>query len=257
MAVRKAIRGLSPEELTSFRDAISRQKDLGDERGYDYFAGLHGLPLPIQCQHGNLLFLPWHRAYLYFWELALQDQVPGVSIPYWDWTADVSHRRGLPGAYAREQVDGLENPLFSATVEWSRSLIDRVRELLPGTLTQEGQTLRDPDPPDELPRKATVVSILDAPTFEDFSTRLEQVHNGVHVWVGGAMSQVPTAGYDPVFMAHHSTIDRLWYLWQIRHPGMNPPASMMQSALPPFPMTVAQTLDIQTLGYDYAVQVVQ
>jgi tyrosinase len=257
MAVRKAIRGLSQQELTSFRDAISRQKALSDERGYAYFAGLHGLPLPIQCQHGTLLFLPWHRAYLYFWELALQDQVPGVSIPYWDWTADVSHRRGLPEAYAREQVNSLENPLFSATVEWSRSLIDRVRELLPGTLTQEGQTLRDPDLPDELPRKATIDSILDAPTFQDFSTRLEQVHNSVHVWVGGAMSQVPTAGYDPVFMAHHSTIDRLWYLWQLRHPGINPPASMMQSALSPFPMTVAQTLDIQTLGYDYAVQVVQ
>jgi tyrosinase len=257
MAVRKAIRGLSQQELTSFRDAIARQKALGDERGYAYFAGLHGLPLPIQCQHGTLLFLPWHRAYLYFWELALQDQMPGVSIPHWDWTADVSHRRGLPGAYAREQVDGLENPLFSATVEWSRSLIDRVRELLPGTLTQEGQTLRDPDLPDELPRKATITSILDAPTFQDFSTRLEQVHNGVHVWVGGAMSQVPTAGYDPVFMAHHSTIDRLWYLWQMRHPGVNPPASIMQSALSPFPMTVAQTLDIQTLGYDYAIQVVQ
>jgi tyrosinase len=71
------------------------------------------------------------------------------------------------------------------------------------------------------------------------------------------MSQVPTAGYDPVFMAHHSTIDRLWYLWQMRHPGMNPPASIMQSVLTPFPMTVAQTLDIRTLGYEYAVQVVQ
>jgi tyrosinase len=257
MAVRKAIRGLDQQELRTFRDAISRQKALSDERGYNYFAGLHGLPLPIQCQHGTLLFLPWHRAYLYFWELALQDQVPGVSVPYWDWTADVSHQRGLPGAYSQAQVDGLDNPLFSATVEWPRDLIDRVRELLPGTLTPEGQTLRDPDPPDELPRKTTIRSILDAPTFRDFSVRLEQVHGDVHVWVGGAMSQVPTAGYDPVFMAHHSTIDRLWYLWQMRHPGMNPPVSIMQSVLTPFPMTVAQTLDIRTLGYEYAVQVVQ
>ena len=35
--------------------------------------------------------------------------------------------------------------------------------------------LRVPDPPDELPRQATIESILDAPTFEDFSIRLENV----------------------------------------------------------------------------------
>ena len=40
---------------------------------------------------GNLqvcpLFLPWHRAYLYFFELALQDQDPAhaVTLPWWDW----------------------------------------------------------------------------------------------------------------------------------------------------------------------------
>jgi tyrosinase len=256
MAIRKAIRGLSSDELEMFRGAISRTKALSDERGYSYFAGLHGLPLPSYCQHGTLLFLPWHRAYLYFLELALQDQAPDVSIPYWDWTAAISHQEGLPPAYSQEQQDdGAENPLFSATVEWPRELIDLVLENLPGTITAEGRTLRDPDLPDELPRKATIDSILQAPTFEDFSIRLENVHGGVHVWIGGAMSQVATAAYDPIFWAHHSMIDRLWYLWQIGPRGTDPPAALMQQALPPFPITVAQTLDIQTLSYDYAVQV--
>ncbi|MCA1731743.1 MAG: tyrosinase family protein, partial [Actinobacteria bacterium] len=91
-------------------------------------------------------------------------------------------------------------------------------------------------------------SVLDAPTFEDFSNRLENVHNDVHVWVGGTMGQVPTAGYDPLFYAHHSMIDRLWYLWQLRHPGTNPPSPIMQVALSPFPITIAQTLDIQAFG---------
>ncbi|MGF1470179.1 MAG: tyrosinase family protein [Rubrobacteraceae bacterium] len=255
MALRKAIRGLSEPELTNFREAISRAKALSDERGYNYFAGVHGLPLPSHCEHGTLLFLPWHRAYLYFFELALQDQVQDVALPYWDWSADISHQEGLPAAYSDEQDDGgLENPLFSSTVEWDQALIDFVLQRLPGALTQDGQTLRDPDPPDELPRKDTIDSILDAPTFEDFSTRLENVHGDVHVWVGGAMSAVPTAGYDPIFFAHHSMIDRLWYLWQMRHTGMSLPPSLMQVALPPFPVTVAQTLNIETLGYEYAVQ---
>ncbi len=258
MAVRKAIRGLSPQELVNFRDAISQTKALRDERGYNYFAGIHSLPPPEHCQHGTLLFLPWHRAYLYFWELALQDQVPDVGIPYWDWTAEISHREGLPRAFTEERDEnGADNPLFSTTVEWDASLADQVRQQLPGTIDEQGRTLRDPDPPDELPRKATLDSILDAPTFEDFSIRLENVHGDVHVWVGGAMSQVATAGYEPIFVAHHSTIDRLWYLWQMRHPGMSPPASIMQLALPPFPVTVAQTLNIQTLGYEYAVQISQ
>jgi hypothetical protein len=35
-----------------------------DERGYQHFAGIHGLPLPAYCTHDSPLSLPWHRAYL-------------------------------------------------------------------------------------------------------------------------------------------------------------------------------------------------
>jgi tyrosinase len=51
-------------------------------------------------------------------------------------------------------------------------------------------------------------------------------------------------------------IDRLWYLWQLSPLGRNPPASLLDRALPPFPMTVRQTLDISILGYEYAAQVI-
>ncbi len=52
-------------------------------------------------------------------------------------------------------------------------------------------------------------------------------------------------------------IDRLWYLWQNSEHGQNPPDHMLDTVLSPFPMTVAQTLDIARLGYEYAIQVVQ
>jgi tyrosinase len=68
------------------------------------------------------------------------------------------------------------------------------------------------------------------------------------------MSAVPVAGFDPVFWSHHAMIDRLWYLWQLAHPGFLPPAQTLDMALAPFPMTVRQTLDISLLGYEYAVQ---
>src|SRR5262245_22310051 len=34
-------------------------------------------------------FLAWHRYFLYRIELALQSYVPGVMLPYWDWTYPV------------------------------------------------------------------------------------------------------------------------------------------------------------------------
>lgn len=49
------------------------------------------------------------------------------------------------------------------------------------------------------------------------------VHNLGHVWVGGSMLP-PTSPNDPVFFMHHCNIDRLWALWQLRHPGQNYPA---------------------------------
>ena len=31
--------------------------------------------------------------------------------------------------------------------------------------------------------------------------------------VAGAMADVPTAAFDPIFWVHHSNIDRLWVEW--------------------------------------------
>jgi hypothetical protein len=91
-------------------------------------------------------------------------------------------------------------------------------------------------------------------TFVDFSHRLEDVHDNVHGWVGGTMSLIPTAAYDPVFWAHHTMIDRAWYLWQVAHPGATVPASILHGALRGFTLTVADTLDINHLGYEYVLK---
>jgi tyrosinase len=257
MGVRKSVYALAAAEVEALREAFLAVMGLRDERGYQYHAGLHGLPLPIQCRHGDILFLPWHRAYLYFFELALQDRVPEVTIPWWDWTSATAHQDGLPPTHAPQaREDGRPNPLFDSEVILPPAELELVRERLPGALTEDDppRTRRDPDLPDELPRDRTIRSILRAPTFSDFSSRLENVHNDVHVWVGGSMSAVPVAGFDPVFWSHHAMIDRLWYLWQLAHPGSLPPAQTLDLALAPFPMTVRQTLDISLLGYEYAVQ---
>ena len=285
MAIRTSIRGAArdPAQIGLIRRAIARMKSVGDERGFDWFASLHGLALPSWCEHGTALFLPWHRAYLHYFELAMQTrlgprftriapqdpELADVGLPWWDWTSDESHREGLPDAYVLEEVDGEPNPLAASTIGscpggdslfvgvWSATLVGAVREQIPGAITDDGvpRTVREAEEPDELPRRSTLEDIvLRQNTFGSFTTSLEQVHNDVHVWVGGSMAVVPTSAYDPIFWSHHAMIDRIWYLWQLSDLGMDPSADLLSTVLAPFPMTVAQTLDIERLGYDYAVE---
>jgi tyrosinase len=240
---RRNVRTLTPGQLANYRKAIAAAQRITDDRGYQAWAGIHGLPLPISCTHNSPLFLPWHRAYLYFFEKTLQDRVPGVTLPWWNWTTH--HTEGLPASYrSAKAADGTTNPLRGSPIQASG------REQ-----RGETKTTRTPgaDGAPPLPTLATVNRILALSDFLDFQTQLEDVHNGVHVWVGGTMSSIATSAYDPIFWAHHAMIDRIWRLWQLRHPGSRPPASLLDSALPPFAMTVRQTLSTTSLGYDYAV----
>jgi len=236
---RRSARRLSQQQLADLRRATTLAQEIGDDRGYQYWAGVHGLPLPQYCQHRSPLFLPWHRAYLYFFEKALQDRVPGVTLPWWDWTKD--HEQGVPPAYARARVDGRRNPLASSPIQ----AIGR-RD------PRETRTWREPGPRNWLPTPAQAEAALANRDYFTFQNQLESLHNGIHGYVGGTMGDPRTSAYDPVFWAHHCMIDRLWYLWQLDHPGVRLPAAYLDTALPPFPMTVRQTLDITALGYDYA-----
>lgn len=246
---------LSADDLAALRRAFSAVYAIADDRGFGYQAGIHGLPLPISCQHHTPLFLYWHRAYLYLFELALQDQVTGVTLPWWDWTSSASQHSGVPAAYAvANSPDGTPNPLASGPItgippeQWKEEEAagDVGRGPLPAA------TFRQPGDPESLPTDQDVEVALEAPTIDDFSSQVENLHDGVHVWVGGTMSEIPVAAFDPLFWAHHCMIDRLWYLWQLRHPGAAPSPQVQRMALPPFPITVAQTLEVTLLGYDYA-----
>jgi tyrosinase len=216
---------------------------LNDDRGYQYWAGVHGLPLPISCTHHNHLFLPWHRAYLYVFEKALQDQVPGVTLPWWDWT--VHHDAPIPPAYATKQAHGGGNPLYDSPIQ-PRGRSD------PG----EERTSRDPGRDGALPTPSQLAHVMANTDFFTFQTQLESIHDGVHMWVGGTMGDISVAAYDPLFWAHHCMIDRLWYLWELKHANEGPPRALLGRALPPFPLTVRDTLQVLQLGYDYAARTV-
>lgn len=236
---RRSARRLSKGQLDNLRRAVSRAQRIGDDRGYQHWAGIHGLPLPVYCQHGSELFLPWHRAYLYFFEKALQDQVPGVTLPWWDWR---DHSEALPAAYARARTrEGKANPLYSSPIQASGR-----------RQASERRTWREPGEISWLPSGEAVGRARRNRDYFTFQSQLESLHNGVHGYVGGTMGSVATSAYDPIFWTHHCMIDRIWYLWQLDHPGARLPARYLDLALPPFEMTVRDTLDVTALGYDYA-----
>jgi tyrosinase len=250
---RRSARRLTPAQASLLREAFTATMGIGDERGYGYFAGLHGLPRPMDCTvaHGRPFFLSWHRAYLYFFERALRDQVPDAMLTWWDWRTPT-----IPSIFAAEQdPEGRPNPLLSAPVD--PVALRQGADARPPILVGE-RTVRNPGAPGTppLPTARDVQDALDQTDYFSFTEALEELHNRVHVWTGGRyghMRFVEFSSFDPIFWAHHAMVDRIWRLWQLSHPGARPPASIMGSALPPFPMTVEQTLDTTALGYDYAV----
>jgi tyrosinase len=256
--MRRSARRLTVEQLALLREAFRAAMEISDERGYNYFAGIHGLPRPIGCDnaHGTPYFLPWHRAYLYFFERALRDRVRDAMLAWWDWrTPTLGENPGIPRAFSVKRPGRRPNPLYSAPVD--PLALEQGRQARPRPINVEANTTRELGPPGAppLPTSDEVERVLGLREFLDFSGQLEALHDRVHVWVGGAnghMRHIPFAAFDPIFWAHHTMIDRIWRLWQLRHPNARPPASILDDALPPFRMTVRQTLDVTALGYDYA-----
>lgn len=242
---RKSVAKLQPDQLKALRKGFREIEGLRDTNGFWYWAGFHGAPR-YQCEHSGRtgvdnLFLPWHRAYLYRLELALQSKAPRAMLPWWDWPT--SRAGGIPAAFADEDAEGGPNPLAGAD--------------LPPLLTErEGwpsHTSREPGDPGELPERGEIERILELSDFNDFSIQLEvQLHNRVHGWVGGTMGEIATAAYDPLFWAHHTMVDRLWSLWQTRHSSRGPRPEIWGRILRGMDMTVQEVLDTTGLGYEYA-----
>ncbi|HEX5853926.1 MAG TPA: tyrosinase family protein [Solirubrobacteraceae bacterium] len=244
-----SVDGLTASQLTALRNATAKMQAIGDNRGFAALAGIHGWP-QYRCKHSSetaraRLFLPWHRAYLYEFELSLYEQDSTARLPWWDWPA--SRQSGIPAAYADEDTDGQPNPLAGSA--------------LPTDIPNPPQdwtaaTYRTPADPAELPDAKAIEAIIGIADYYDFELALEtQLHNLVHEWVGGSMGEVNTAAYDPLFWAHHTMVDRIWSLWQSAHASPGPPQSTFATALGFGELTVGAVLDTAKLGYDYAASI--
>lgn len=250
--IRQGVHNLDKAAVSAFRSAYKQMMAIRDNRGYAWFAGLHGTP-NYWCWHHQgsqhfpgqtlELFLPWHRAYLYNFEMAMRDQVPGVTLPWWDWTLRPPRQNGIPGIFADPTVNKQSNPLFSfhMNIPTAQPPINRDTGRSPGLI-------------DDLPAQSDVDDVLmNNLDFSSFTEALEgQLHDAVHGWVSGDMGLVPVAAYDPIFWSHHAMVDRLWWLWQVRNGNGNIPSNMLDIVLSPFTFKVRDVLNINALGYEYA-----
>ncbi|KAE8220115.1 hypothetical protein CF319_g6313 [Tilletia indica] len=131
-ATRKNIRSISPKESDDLVRAFAAIQKL-DPRDPDSFftiAGYHGEPFRGAgynssawwggyCNHGNVLFPTWHRGYCMRIEKALQRQVSGAALHYWDETEAETLEKGIPSIFTNRSYtyndtgETIPNPLFS------------------------------------------------------------------------------------------------------------------------------------------------
>lgn len=258
MGVRRNIYSLSVSERESFITAVLRLKASGV---YDGFVRRHQQAMMFATRspgetntqrnaaHMGPVFLPWHRRELRDLELALEAEVPGVALPYWDWAADAA-LASPAGAqlWTSDFMGGDGNPAQGDRVtngpfrDWSAQITGAggtfVTRSPPGLIRRLG---RDPNGAPTLPRTSHVNAArtetrYDAPPYNErsgqppgqsasFRNRLEGwltrqgdplgpgLHNRVHTWVGGDML-FGTSPNDPVFFLNHCNIDRIWAEWQ-------------------------------------------
>jgi hypothetical protein len=250
---RREIRQLSQEELYEFVDAVKTINEKGEF--YARMALLHHI-LRKEV-HGNAMFLPWHRYFLYMFEKELQKVHPRVMLPYWDTAFDSQYPTHSPvlselmmGGNGRPEDNCVIDGLFANfEVNITRPLCLRRK------YDQENVTSSFP------PIEAVLNVIHTRENFGEFSHELEnRLHNSVHRSIGGDMT-LHISPKDPIFYLHHANVDRIWNRWQLRsnkhHDDFNAYVNAtnpvtVDDKLPYYNVTVRDILDTKNLCYTYS-----
>ena len=244
--------------------------------------GTPGGPLPPstvrdkywrKCQHATWFFLPWHRAYLLYFEKMIIRIIKDLhgpadtwALPYWNYGDTTKPKANhLPFAFRQPTMpDGSPNALFITQRAPACN-----SDLAVGTAADSsasvclGKALFENNGPIlEFGGGSTGFAHFGSVTGACEFTP----HNSMHRAIGGAtgwMTDPGTAALDPIFWLHHSNIDRLWELWR-RSPGphIDPAVAAWLTKVSfdfhdetgaPVTITASQMTDIlsHALNYDY------
>jgi tyrosinase len=203
--------------IDTYRDAVSQMRNLpsSDPRNWNQQAFIHGQGGSFtDCEHGNWLFLPWHRAYLFYFEDICRALTGNedFALPYWNWAANPQ----IPQAF--EQTSGT-NPLFDPSrANTSVASVTSTRQPAIESMLSDPNFFRFAGGwnhqlnPQSTPKGSGSGAAENPP------------HNLVHATIGGNFTTAASPR-DPIFWAHHCMVDCLWWEWNANreHPNTNDP----------------------------------
>jgi len=163
------------------------------------------------CPHGNWLFLPWHRAYLLYFENICRELtgVADFALPYWNWTAQPK----IPSAFW-----GPNNALANSTRQAKPNSIARPSSVgapvIAGIMNETNFGAF---------ASGSIPLNVDQRTGASYGLLEGTPHNYIHGFVGGDMLTLMSP-LDPLFWCHHNNVERLWVKWNLDgNPNTNDP----------------------------------
>jgi tyrosinase len=202
---RKNIANLASNDpiLNTYRNAITQMQALPASNPLNWIsqANIHA----NHCPHGNWWLLPWHSAYLVYFERICRkltgDQT--FALPYWNW----ADNNAVPSVFYNNDV------------------------MNDHTDSAGGQITVSP----EFVAHSVLEPIMAETNFEIFASGKssgQQVfasygplegtpHNNVHGSFPGDMAYINLSPRDPVFWTHHAMLDYCWVDWQFARGNSN------------------------------------
>jgi len=251
---------LTDTNVEAYRTAVTAMKALpaSDGRSWVAQAAIHAsldasFSLRNQCAHRNWWFLPWHRAYLWYFERIIRGMSGNAefALPYWNYSY-VDQRTIPPAFRTGPLLDATRAAgLNSGTTELDLNRVPYLAALAPTEYTTPSSGA-----PIGFGGRAT-----GSPSISLSGGILEGTPHGlVHTGVGGDMGAFETAGLDPIFWLHHCNLDRLWSRWHQYDGGRNDPTdpawlnqsfTFYDEAGSTVPISCKDVIDTRALGYVY------
>ncbi|XP_072283515.1 tyrosinase-like [Pyxicephalus adspersus] len=197
--------------------------------------------------HGGPAFPGWHRLGLFFLERQIQLMTgdEDFALPYYDWRGEEncsictddylgeSHGQGFLSKYShfatwKSICSGYnydDSYCPGADDENNMQILYRKPGVHPTvrrfpSFKDVEDTLKltnfDSPPYDRLARRS-FRNALEGFLRPDGETLGRSMHNLVHIYFGGTMSEVPISSNDPMFILHHCYIDKIVEVWLTRH----------------------------------------
>ena len=207
---------LSDKQWDRLLGAMRELKKTNGDDGWDSFTNTHAASMMIAHSDPEgkaWYFLPWHRCFISDFELRLREIDSRVTLPYWDWS---THPR-IPKQMRKKDWMKISSRKFRIATK----------------------------------HKKKIKKILEYPKFVGMSHELQDIHNKIHVRVGGDMKNAAVSPNDPLFFLHHCYVDKVWADWQACHPRKKYDHPNKEHIMAPYNKSVHQASSLKTFYVKY------